>query len=231
MCFACQVWKANVLPLLQPHIAERVDSMTTYMLIQHEAAVANLLEVNIMIASFSKATLHSLAMQSTHMTQVYMQHVWPNKPLLVCTIHCDAFRLHCIIKKPAKQLMRTHYWSCATGATGSCYPSTVKPTNKAQDKVALHVPCSWPHKAPRPELFYLRVALSLLRTVLLCIGMCLLHNVVLCITICLLRTVLRTGMCWLHRNSSNLHVKVSTDLSFAPIACVDVQTSGVCMNG
>ncbi len=41
----CQVWKSNVLPLLQQHIAEQVDSMTTYMLIQHEAAVANLLEV------------------------------------------------------------------------------------------------------------------------------------------------------------------------------------------
>ena len=42
----CQVWKENVLPLLQQDIAEQLDSMTTYMLIQHEAAVANLLEVS-----------------------------------------------------------------------------------------------------------------------------------------------------------------------------------------
>ena len=40
-----QVWKSEVLPLLQQHIAERVDSMTTYMILQHEAAIANLLEV------------------------------------------------------------------------------------------------------------------------------------------------------------------------------------------
>ncbi len=39
------MWKANVLPLLQQHVAEQVDSMTSYMLLQHEAAVANLLEV------------------------------------------------------------------------------------------------------------------------------------------------------------------------------------------
>lgn len=40
-----QVWKTNVLPLIQQHIAEQLDSMTTFMLLQHEAAVANLLEV------------------------------------------------------------------------------------------------------------------------------------------------------------------------------------------
>ena len=40
------MWKAHVLPLLQQHIAEQVDSMTTFMLLQHEAAVANLLEVS-----------------------------------------------------------------------------------------------------------------------------------------------------------------------------------------
>lgn len=40
-----QVWKSEVLPLLQKHVAERVDSMTTYMILQHEAAIANLLEV------------------------------------------------------------------------------------------------------------------------------------------------------------------------------------------
>ena len=41
-----QVWKTNVLPLMQQHIAEQLDSMTTFMLLQHEAAVANLLEVS-----------------------------------------------------------------------------------------------------------------------------------------------------------------------------------------
>ena len=34
-----------MLPLLSQHIAEQVDSMTTYMLVQHEATLANLLEV------------------------------------------------------------------------------------------------------------------------------------------------------------------------------------------
>ncbi|DBA71627.1 hypothetical protein WJX79_009519 [Trebouxia sp. C0005] len=42
-----EVWKANVLPLLQQHVAEQVDSMTSYMLLQHEAAVANLLEITL----------------------------------------------------------------------------------------------------------------------------------------------------------------------------------------
>lgn len=36
-----------MLPLIQQHIAERVDSMTTFMLLQHEAALANLLEVGL----------------------------------------------------------------------------------------------------------------------------------------------------------------------------------------
>lgn len=40
-----QVWKCKVMPLLQRHFAEQVDPMTTYMLLQHEAAIANLLEV------------------------------------------------------------------------------------------------------------------------------------------------------------------------------------------
>ena len=36
-----------MLPLMRQHIAESVDSMTTFMLLQHEAAIANLLEVGL----------------------------------------------------------------------------------------------------------------------------------------------------------------------------------------
>ncbi len=39
------MWKQNVLPLLWTYIANEVDSVTAYLLIYHEAAVANLLEV------------------------------------------------------------------------------------------------------------------------------------------------------------------------------------------
>ena len=45
-----------MLPLLQRHIAERVDSMTTYMILQHEAAIANLLEV---VTGFNHPSYHT----------------------------------------------------------------------------------------------------------------------------------------------------------------------------
>lgn len=53
---AYQVWKANVLPIIQQHIAEQIDSVTTFMLLQHEAAVANLLEVSFPCKSLSAAS-------------------------------------------------------------------------------------------------------------------------------------------------------------------------------
>lgn len=40
-----QAWKAHVYPLLEAHLAEQVDSVLSYMLLYHEAAIANLLEV------------------------------------------------------------------------------------------------------------------------------------------------------------------------------------------
>ena len=40
-----EVWKEKLLPLLRTHIAEKVDSVTSYQLLFHEAACANLLEV------------------------------------------------------------------------------------------------------------------------------------------------------------------------------------------
>ena len=48
---ALQVWKVHVLPILQEHIAQQVESMTTYMILQHEAAIANLLEVQSLVAT------------------------------------------------------------------------------------------------------------------------------------------------------------------------------------
>ncbi|WIA29347.1 hypothetical protein OEZ86_011852 [Tetradesmus obliquus] len=40
-----EAWKERLLPLLKEHLAEHVDSATSYVLLYHEAAVANLLEV------------------------------------------------------------------------------------------------------------------------------------------------------------------------------------------
>lgn len=40
-----QVWRERLLPLLERHLAERVDSVTAYQLLCHEASLANLLEV------------------------------------------------------------------------------------------------------------------------------------------------------------------------------------------
>lgn len=43
--FAVQAWKEQLYPLLKPHLAEHVDSSIWYLVLYHEAAVANLLEV------------------------------------------------------------------------------------------------------------------------------------------------------------------------------------------
>ena len=48
---------------MQQHIAEQLDSMTTFMLLQHEAAVANLLEV-----SCTTEALHTVK------TWIHMDH-------------------------------------------------------------------------------------------------------------------------------------------------------------
>ncbi len=40
-----EAWKAHVYPLLAKHLAERVDSVTAYLLLYHEVTVANLLQV------------------------------------------------------------------------------------------------------------------------------------------------------------------------------------------
>ncbi len=39
------MWRERVLPLLERHLAERVDSVTAYQLLYQEAALANLIEV------------------------------------------------------------------------------------------------------------------------------------------------------------------------------------------
>ena len=41
---AAQVWRQRVLPHLEAHLAAAVDSVTSYQLLYHEAALANLLE-------------------------------------------------------------------------------------------------------------------------------------------------------------------------------------------
>eukprot|EP00879_Flechtneria_rotunda_P027397 GHRR01029345.1.p1 GENE.GHRR01029345.1~~GHRR01029345.1.p1 ORF type:complete len:141 (+),score=49.76 GHRR01029345.1:673-1095(+) len=40
-----EVWKEQLYPLLKQHLAKNVDSATSYLVLYHEAAVANLLEV------------------------------------------------------------------------------------------------------------------------------------------------------------------------------------------
>lgn len=39
------MWRERVLPHLEQHLAEKVDSVAAYQLLYHEAALANLLEV------------------------------------------------------------------------------------------------------------------------------------------------------------------------------------------
>lgn len=42
-----QAWKEQLYPLLKQHLAEQVDSSISYLVLYHEAAVANLLEVRV----------------------------------------------------------------------------------------------------------------------------------------------------------------------------------------
>jgi hypothetical protein len=44
---AVQVWKQKVFPFLKSHIIETVDSAASYLLLYHEATLANLLEVTL----------------------------------------------------------------------------------------------------------------------------------------------------------------------------------------
>jgi hypothetical protein len=44
-----EAWKEFVYPLLAPHLAESVDSVTTYLLLYHEVTVANLLQVGLKV--------------------------------------------------------------------------------------------------------------------------------------------------------------------------------------
>jgi hypothetical protein len=41
-----QAWKEHLYPLLKQHLADHVDSSISYLVLYHEAAVANLLEVS-----------------------------------------------------------------------------------------------------------------------------------------------------------------------------------------
>lgn len=45
LAVALQAWKEQLYPLLKQHLAENVDSSIAYLVLYHEAAVANLLEV------------------------------------------------------------------------------------------------------------------------------------------------------------------------------------------
>lgn len=45
MRYCTQIWREKVLPRLMDHLAEEVDSVTSYYIVYHEATVANLLEV------------------------------------------------------------------------------------------------------------------------------------------------------------------------------------------
>ena len=45
MVLAKQVWKAKVFPQLRAHFASQMDSVTGYLVLYHEVALANLLEV------------------------------------------------------------------------------------------------------------------------------------------------------------------------------------------
>lgn len=55
-----QVWRHKVYPRLKKHLAEAVDSVTSYYVIYHEATLANLLEVSLFQTIGVLATLSSV---------------------------------------------------------------------------------------------------------------------------------------------------------------------------
>lgn len=42
-----EVWMGKLLPLMKKHLASKVDSITTYLLVSHESRLANLLEITL----------------------------------------------------------------------------------------------------------------------------------------------------------------------------------------
>lgn len=51
-----EAWKERVYPYLKRHLAEKVDSVTAYLLLYHEAAIANLLEISLYHISACEST-------------------------------------------------------------------------------------------------------------------------------------------------------------------------------
>lgn len=81
-----QAWKEHVLPLLRQHIATEVDPVLSYILVYHEASLANLLEVR-------RAVMKCTAQVPAVRTQAHRQCTKPRLGLQMITLCTSAVRL------------------------------------------------------------------------------------------------------------------------------------------
>lgn len=81
--FLLQGWKHKVLPHLYKHLAKKVDSAMSYMLVYHEVTVANLLEVRVLHVCIHISNI-MLPLSSSEIagTLLTTAHVWHG--VLVC---------------------------------------------------------------------------------------------------------------------------------------------------
>ena len=133
-----QVWREQVLPLLEGHLAERVDSVTAYQLLYHEASLANLLEVphsTVTLSSIQQPPRRTAPCQllaslphpppPTHPPTHTHMHASCHAVLTANIIHPSIhpsilstapLRCCCTTGTRARQSVRRPWWSCATGA-------------------------------------------------------------------------------------------------------------------
>jgi hypothetical protein len=90
-----EVWKEKLLPRLKKHLAKKVDSITTYLLISHEGNLANLLEVTL---------FHEQAIETIEEDHLIELVDWCNRRLQY--LNTDAFKDAVHVERTAK------VWEC-----------------------------------------------------------------------------------------------------------------------
>lgn len=79
------------MPLLRPHLATEVDSVSAYLLMYHEAAVANLLEVR----EERKSALYLWRHHADLYTALNLRaHYTHGHTTLMATLHCTPWLLY-----------------------------------------------------------------------------------------------------------------------------------------
>lgn len=144
--FCEQVWREKVFPLLQNHIAQHVDSISTHLLVYHEAALTNLLEVKLgdthLVSCPAESGGHSLVGPINRLAKIVRVNCWC---WLAVRMHCMHCRLCSFMRMPVRQWRAIWHWSSAIGATANWSSSIRMATNVLSHKVGIHgIKVDWP---------------------------------------------------------------------------------------